>query len=907
MKRNVLLLATMILIMAITTIVKVSAQTEETNQPTGTETLEKIMGSKMPLEIYPPAYLDWLKEWGDNPLPFVGPVKPARPVRPIIMALDGPSPNDPAPEYDYNVIDLGALGGTDSFANGINNDGKVVGRANAYAFLYSNGSMQNLGTLGGPDSNAHEVNSAGKVVGAAAYSSSSAHAFLYAGGSMSDLGTLGGSDSQAFGINNNDSIVGWSLISGNAYYHAYLYSGGSMQDIGTFPGNTGSHLSIAYGINDYGDIAGSSTTNGHVHAFLYADSVMQDIGTLGGNESAAYAINMYAEVVGYATTSGGAHHAMFYDYQNGTMQDLGVLSGGSSDAYGINVNAHVVGSSGNRAFLFSNGSMKDLNDVTIQHGTPWTLQSATAINDKGQIVGYGLNPSGQTHAFLLDPLSAGWRDAIEAQPSQPTYANCVSKGSGKSNLILATHGWQLFVTPTFPQPDVSWLDGMSNAINSYLVANSLTTWQVNTYKWIDKAWTFYPTHALNNAKQEGKMLGDCIAAQGWTHVHLISHSAGAGLIQAASERIKALSPSTTVHCTFLDPYVGKEFEGVGRYGSGADWADQYFSRDSLTQFGSVLTGPFTESPLDHAYNLDVTPLDPHKIVGAKFRSSATGLMEPCVRTITSHSWPYEFYSNTITGNVTTDYQGFGFPLSKEGGGWSSGVPSYTPGNDPAQLLGTADPTCTPDIQVTPPSYVNTVIDFTQSPIIQSDTGTIQKWIESLKLFSGSPAWIATVVSSTNPINVVSFNTQFTSTNGAQGVLSVLWDDQIIGTVDERIVNTNHYTFRFPNAVANSSHILGFRLDPFTNIQSVVTVTNIALNQIGVSQPFSLSFTGSTTNGAMVQQLTGEAGFDYHIQASTNLLNWTDIAVLANTNGLVRFYDQSSTNAPMKFYRGVSPY
>jgi len=35
----------------------------------------------------------------------------------------------------------------------------------------------------------------------------------------------------------------------------------------------------------------------------------------------------------------------------------------------------------------------------------WHLLQATCINDSGWIVGYGENPDGQTHAFLLTPVS----------------------------------------------------------------------------------------------------------------------------------------------------------------------------------------------------------------------------------------------------------------------------------------------------------------------------------------------------------------------------------------------------------------------------------------------------------------------------------------------------------------------
>lgn len=507
---------------------------------------------------------------------------------------------------------------------------------------------------------------------------------------------------------------------------------------------------------------------------------------------------------------------------------------------------------------------------------------------------------------VLAPTVPGWYEALTNTPPQPTYGTCVANGSGKSNLVVVTHGWiNRAFSPTSPE-DPTWVDGISNVVNSYFTSHSLNSWQVYGHKWINGAWKVFPTHALSNAKQEGKILGDCLGSQGWSHIHLIAHSAGAGLIQAASERIKTLSPSTTVHTTFLDPYVGKHFEEVARYGSGAEWSDQYFSRDASTRFGSVLTGPFTESPLNHSYNLDVTTLDPDKLGSiTKFRSSTTGLMEPCYKTVAAHSWPYQFYSNTIAGNVPTNYQGFGFPLSKEGGGWSSGVPNYTPGNMTAQVLGTPDPNCTTEVQVTPPAYADTLVDPTQWPTIESTTGTIQKWFNSVKQFSGSPAWLATVVTSTNPVNTLTFNARFSSTNGAQGLLSVYWDDQIIGSVDERVVSSNQFTLRFPDAIANSSHILGFRLDPYTNIQSIVTVTNIALNQVGVSQPFTLAMTSSVTNGARVQELTGEKGFDYRVQASSNLVDWADIAILANTNGTVRYFDQSSTNYSKRFYRAVA--
>ena len=60
-------------------------------------------------------------------------------------------------------------------------------------------------------------------------------------------------------------------------------------------------------------------------------------------------------------------------------------------------------SGGDRAFLVQSGlvGMVDLNSL-IATGSGWGLNSAEAINDKGQIVGWSyLN--GIPRAFLLDP------------------------------------------------------------------------------------------------------------------------------------------------------------------------------------------------------------------------------------------------------------------------------------------------------------------------------------------------------------------------------------------------------------------------------------------------------------------------------------------------------------------------
>jgi len=459
-------------------------------------------------------------------------------------------------------------------------------------------------------------------------------------------------------------------------------------------------------------------------------------------------------------------------------------------------------------------------------------------------------------------------------------------------------------------------------IQGYLDNKNLNNWQVYSYKWVDNSWTFYPSDALNNAKKEGQNLGNSIVAQKWKRVHFIGHSAGAGLIQAATDVIKSSSgsPSIVIQETFLDAYVGKDFSGIVTYGRGANWADSYFTRDKLTQEAPPFpTGPYTESPLLHAYNVDVTFLDPHKTSYVRFTSSPNGdqVAEMCNQTSTVHDWPIYFYANTIVGNVTPEYAGLGFLLSEVGGNWNFASANYKQGNGtdinpavPTKILGIPDSVCTVIGQISPKSYPNTVLDTTQLPTIQSVSGTVQKFIDHINLLSGSPVWLATVVTSTNPVNTVAFDAKFTSGIGARGVFTILWDTNVIGTLDEQAVSPGiqHYHLSFPNAQANSSHVLGLRLDPFTSIQSAVTLTNIVLNQVGVSQPFSLSVTTNMVNGHRVMRLDGETGFSYNIQASAAVANtnWTDIAILINTNQTGLFYDKDSTNYSHRYYRVVMP-
>ena len=94
-----------------------------------------------------------------------------------------------------------------------------------------------LGTLGGRSSQVFAINSRGQIVGVSATASGDDHAFLWQDGTMSDLGTLGGTYSLATGINARGQVAGESE-SAPGQFHAFLWQHGTMSDLGTLGGNS---------------------------------------------------------------------------------------------------------------------------------------------------------------------------------------------------------------------------------------------------------------------------------------------------------------------------------------------------------------------------------------------------------------------------------------------------------------------------------------------------------------------------------------------------------------------------------------------------------------------------------------------------------------------------------------------
>ncbi len=331
----------------------------------------------------------------------------------------------------YSVTDLGTLSGAAnprSLAFGVNELGQVTGYSNVspntnHAFRYTPGvGMVDLGTLRtNSQSFGYGINAAGQVAGASPSSGANYAVRFTPGSGAQDLGNLGTFNTEARAINAAGQVAGSSLVPGQSF-HAFRYTDGTgLQDLGTLGGT----LSQGYGINAGGQVVGVSTTaNGSTHAFRYTDGAgMLDLGALQpGTQSYANGINDAGQVTGYYRISSGGYKAYLYTDGDTILKMIGSLPN-SAYTIGNDVNnlGQVVGSSGNsvpvegRAFLYTAaGGILDLNGLLDVSGTGWTLNTATSISENGFITGYGINPSGQTHAFLLTPQAVPEPSAVAA-------------------------------------------------------------------------------------------------------------------------------------------------------------------------------------------------------------------------------------------------------------------------------------------------------------------------------------------------------------------------------------------------------------------------------------------------------------------------------------------------------------
>jgi probable HAF family extracellular repeat protein len=321
----------------------------------------------------------------------------------------------------FTIQDLGALGGFSSQGVAINEAGEVAGtwvtsdRAARRAFVWDGTTSRDIGDLGGGQTIATGINEFGNISGYSALANGRFRFAFWNGAGLLDPTGVNLNAIEIFGgINDLDQFAGTCPTPDPFNNHACYWDGAILRDIGTLEGQS----SFGAAINNNGQMTGRAyvftpgTSSFQNHAFVWNGSTMQDLGTLGRLSSYGTAINDSGQIAGYVSGSltPGQGSAQAFLWTGLTMRNIAGPLGCFSYANGINNRAQVVGTASvgcstvaaYHAFLWDGSTIFDLNDQLVDMAGWTELTSAQAINDRGQITGYG-TIDGQQHAFLLTP------------------------------------------------------------------------------------------------------------------------------------------------------------------------------------------------------------------------------------------------------------------------------------------------------------------------------------------------------------------------------------------------------------------------------------------------------------------------------------------------------------------------
>jgi probable HAF family extracellular repeat protein len=263
--------------------------------------------------------------------------------------------------------------------------------------------MLDLGTLGGPDSWAASVNERGQVAGMSSSNSTASsscnfplitHPFLWDDGKMVDLGTLGGTcavvgsllgPGAGASLNNQGQVIGTSNLAGDLTHHPFLWDDGVLTDLGTLGGDNGE----AWWINDRGEIVGRADLPGSKvhHAFLWKNGKMIDLGAAPGQPcSTAIDINSRGQII---------------------------------------IDTGICGLGGGPGLLWEDGNLYNLNDL-VPSNSGLAVGDVNFINDHGEIAVTGIFANGDAHAVLLVPCDhdhAGLESCNDARGDATTASD----------------------------------------------------------------------------------------------------------------------------------------------------------------------------------------------------------------------------------------------------------------------------------------------------------------------------------------------------------------------------------------------------------------------------------------------------------------------------------------------------
>lgn len=285
-----------------------------------------------------------------------------------------------------------------SWATALNDEGRYGVNSAAPDIPYQVASIQgaqtveSLGNLGGSITRISGLNNLGEAVGMSTTATGATATFLYSAGRMDDLTARYGIV-EASDINDRGEIAARTTDG-----RALVLRNGVVDDFGpphSAPGdmNEGGELLVSY----------LSEGEGYRTA-VYSRGKLTDLPRYGGRQLYGSAINDAGWITGHFMTADGRNHAFLYD--GTTVTDLDP-DAGNALGYDIDNAGEVVGVADDRAVLYADGGLIDLNTL-IDPEADLLLKSADDSNSQGQVLAHSCDRSGVFcyGSVLLSPVPA---------------------------------------------------------------------------------------------------------------------------------------------------------------------------------------------------------------------------------------------------------------------------------------------------------------------------------------------------------------------------------------------------------------------------------------------------------------------------------------------------------------------
>ena len=312
-----------------------------------------------------------------------------------VLAVPAPASAAPVPA---TAVDLGGLGGDQTFPAAINAVGQVAGQSRTaageyHAFFWSRGRTIDLGIApGGTFSLVTGLNDRGQVTGYGDTADGSA-AFVWRAGVRTELPSPGIGQARTAGINAAGTVIGSDVDAASGQPRGFLWRDGRFTDLGP--------LQPAL-INDAGVVVGTvPAADGADRVVRWQRGVRTDLGPLGvpGSGRPYLAdLNRRGDLAAYASTGTGYRAYVRPAGATGWRPLPGLPGATDVRVSALTERGVAVGTSDTgpgtpqRAVRWTGGAAYAL--PTLGGGT----SAAVDVNDRGDVSGFSVTPAGEAHA-----------------------------------------------------------------------------------------------------------------------------------------------------------------------------------------------------------------------------------------------------------------------------------------------------------------------------------------------------------------------------------------------------------------------------------------------------------------------------------------------------------------------------